>query len=384
MRKPMASAAVIGGGPAGSMAARLLAGRFDVTVLESRATSGDPVQCTGLITEESVRMSGIRPDILNTVYGAKVHFPGGGTISVRSNKPKGVLVDRHDFDMRMAGAAMDAGAEYRYSERFGRAVFLPDKVSVISSGGESDADLLIGADGHTSSVLRDAGYAPPRFVRGIQVDIKHRMEDQEIMELRVGSAAPGSFSWEIPLGDHTRVGLCTRWSAGPPWGHLGRLLTKAGLDGKEVVSKVSGKIPVGGVDRTFGDRMMLIGDAAGQVKPVSGGGIYPMLKAAPHLASAAFRALDEGDFSSKRLSGYEKGWKGEVGGELKRGCTMVKMYRKMSDEDLDRVFISADTPEMRSILNDIDLDAPSKVVLRMLRHPVLALRLVPAVMRAVI
>jgi len=380
----MASAAVIGGGPAGSMAARLLAGRFDVTVLESRETSGRPVQCTGLITEESVRMSGIRPDILNTVYGAKVHFPGGGTMSVRSDRPKGVLVDRYDFDTRMAEAARDAGAVYRYSERYTGAEFFPDKVSVSSSRGRLAADLLIGADGHTSSVLRDAGCPAPRFVRGIQVDIKHRMEDQEIMELRVGSVAPGSFSWEIPFGDHTRVGLCTRWSAGPPSDHLNRLLVKAGLDGKEIISKVSGKIPIGGVERTFGDRMMLIGDAAGQIKPVSGGGIYPMLKAAPYLASAAFRAVDEGDFSSKKLSAYEKGWKREIGRELKRGCTMVKTYRKMSDEDLDRMFRAADTPEMRSILNDIDLDAPSKVVLKMLKRPALVLRLAPAVVRAVI
>lgn len=182
----MASAVIVGGGPAGSMAARLLAGRFDVTVLDSRETSGKPVQCTGLITEDTVRMSGIRPDILNTIYGAKVHFPGGGIISVRSEKPKGVLVDRYDFDTRMADAARDAGAEYRYSDRYTGAELLSDKVSVHSSGGRTDADLLIGADGHTSSVLRSMGFAAPRFVRGMQVDIKHRMEDQETMELRVG------------------------------------------------------------------------------------------------------------------------------------------------------------------------------------------------------
>lgn len=380
----MASAVIVGGGPAGSMAARLLAGRFDVTVLDSRETSGKPVQCTGLITEDTVRMSGIRPDILNTIYGAKVHFPGGGIISVRSEKPKGVLVDRYDFDTRMADAARDAGAEYRYSDRYTGAELLPDKVSVHSSGGRTDADLLIGADGHTSSVLRSMGFAAPRFVRGMQVDIKHRMEDQETMELRVGSLAPGFFSWEIPLGDLTRVGLCARWSAGPPSDHLSRLLRKTGLDMKEVVSKISGKIPVGGVEQTFGDRTMLIGDAAGQVKPVSGGGLYPMFKAAPHLASVAFDAADEEDFSSGMLSAYERRWKKEIGRELKMGCAMVRMYRRLSDEDLDRACRAAGTPKMLSILNDIDLDAPSTVVRRMLRHPMLALRFLPTALRAVI
>lgn len=380
----MASAVVVGGGPAGSMTARLLAERFDVTVLESRAASGLPVQCTGLITEETARMSGVRPEALNTIHGALVHFPGGGSIRVSSEKPKAILIDRHDFDTRMADAAKDAGARYRYSDKYENSSASSDRISVRSSSGTLDADLLIGADGHTSSVLRDMGAKGPKgFVRGIQVDIRHRMDDQRTMELRVGSVAPGFFSWEIPFGDYTRVGLCTRWSAGQPSDYLDSLLKKTGLDGKKVVAKVSGKIPMGGVERTFGDRTMLIGDAACHVKPVSGGGLHPMLKAAPHLASAAFSALDSGDFSAGRLSSYEKGWKKEIGKELRRGCSLVRMYRRLSDGDLDKACRAADRPKMLEILDGIDLDAPSKVARRMVAHPILAARMIPTAFRAV-
>ncbi|KQM10978.1 hypothetical protein AOA81_00300 [Methanomassiliicoccales archaeon RumEn M2] len=84
------------------------------------------------------------------------------------------------------------------------------------------------------------------------------------------------------------------------------------------------------------------------------------------------------------LSAYERRWKKEIGRELKMGCAMVRMYRRLSDEDLDRACRAAGTPKMLSILNDIDLDAPSTVVRRMLCHPMLALRFLPTAMRAVI
>ena len=108
---------VVGGGPAGSLTAAALARTHDVMVLEEHPSSGQPVQCAGLITDDVISMSGVRPDILNILHGAEVVFPDGNTVEVRSGWPKARVVDRGQLDSLMADAAMDAGAVYSYNTR---------------------------------------------------------------------------------------------------------------------------------------------------------------------------------------------------------------------------------------------------------------------------
>ena len=114
----MRDVVVVGGCPAGSLAAKLLARDRDVLVLEEHPVSGQPVQCAGLFTDEVLNMSGVTPDIFNTLYGAEVVFPGGESLEVRSDWPKARVVDRGDLDSKMADAAVSAGAEYSFSDRY--------------------------------------------------------------------------------------------------------------------------------------------------------------------------------------------------------------------------------------------------------------------------
>ncbi|MFA7150245.1 MAG: FAD-dependent monooxygenase, partial [Candidatus Methanomethylophilaceae archaeon] len=207
---------VIGGGPAGSRAARLLSRDYDVTVLEEHPVSGIPVQCTGLITQRVVELSGVKPNILNELYGANVHFPNGGVISARSGRSKALLVERSDLDVRMAHAAQDAGAKYAYSERYMSHRIEDGAVKLKTTSGKVyDSTMIIGADGQNSKVSMSLdGNLPKEYVRGIQVDLKHEMDDQKMIDIYIGAEiAPGFFSWEIPFGEYTRVGLCTAWSA---------------------------------------------------------------------------------------------------------------------------------------------------------------------------
>lgn len=214
----MYDAVVIGGGPAGSKAAELLAKDRDVLVLEEHSEPGVPVECAGLVTDEVIDLSGVRPDILNVLYGANVFFPGGGKISVKSGWPKANLIDRADLDRKLAWKAADAGAEYRYNEKYmGHSI--GDRSVVESDKGKTECSLIIGADGHSSKVAMSlcADNSPREYVRGFQMDIRKKYDEPDMMNLRLGSEiAPGFFSWEIPFGEYVRVGLCTSWSAGPP------------------------------------------------------------------------------------------------------------------------------------------------------------------------
>ena len=378
---------VIGGGPAGSKVAALLSKDYDVAVLEEHAVSGLPIQCTGLITQRVVELSGVKPNILNTLYGANVHFPNGGVISARSGKPKAVLIDRSDLDMRLAYVAQDAGAKYVYSERYTSHKIENNSVIILAeSGKEYNSRMIIGADGQNSKVsmsLHDN--FPKEYVRGIQVDIKYEMNDQSMIDICLGSEiAPGFFSWKIPFGEYTRVGLCTTWSAGPPVDFLKVLLKRTGLEDKEVIAKVCGKIPIGGRRKTYGDNLLLIGDAAGQVKPVSGGGLYPSFMIAPCLRETIDEAFTSNIFTSNKLSSYEKRWKKVVGKELKRGYKLRNMYGNLSDEDLNKAYGVIDREDIRHALNDIDIDSPSKMVPVIMRNFPVAMKMLPIMLKSLI
>ena len=104
----MIDVAVAGGGPAGSAVAALLARDHGVTVFEDHPRIGLPEQCAGLLTDRAIETSGVSPDILSTLYGAEVLLPGGGRVTVRSERPKARAVDRSDLDSRMADRAMGA------------------------------------------------------------------------------------------------------------------------------------------------------------------------------------------------------------------------------------------------------------------------------------
>ncbi len=361
---------VVGAGPAGTIAARALAKKgYDTVVLEEHATPGLPQHCTGLITDETIRLSGVKPDIINTLYGAEVVFPDGRTLRVQSKKPKGRMVDRVDLELRMADAALRDGARFSFNDRY-ESHSIKDGAVIQSTTGRHKAKLLIGADGQASRIAASLGdNEPEEYVRGMQVDVKMRMDDQDVFRLFIGNKlAPGFFAWQIPCGDFTRIGLCTKWSAGPPATYLTDLLIKLGAADK-VDKLYVGKIPLGGRPRTYDDRILLAGDAAGLVKPVSGGGLYPAFKANKHLVEAASSALEADSFFARELSEYERGWKEEIGKSLTFGYSLRKKYLGMSDADLNKAYLLASKPDVRSKLDEIDLDNPGETAKLIIKNP---------------
>ncbi|MDR3283333.1 MAG: NAD(P)/FAD-dependent oxidoreductase [Candidatus Methanoplasma sp.] len=386
MRIGMHDVIVVGGGPAGSKAATLMAKDLDILVLEEHLSSGSPMQCAGLVSDDVVRMSGVRPDVLNRIFAAEVHFPGGGTVAVRSKNALASLVDRKGLDMRMASKATDAGAEISYGDKYLGHSVSGGVVTVSTSQSKYSSKLLVGADGHGSAVAASLGdNAPKEYLRGIQVDVKDKPEHDDTMTLRLGSdLAPGFFTWEIPFGDCVRVGLCTSEDGVLPSDLLKTLLRRAGLQDKETVARYSGKVPLGGRRVTYGDNVLLIGDAAGQVKPISAGGLFPAFRSAPILADTAIEAIRTGNTSRKDLARYEGGWKKELGREFFRGYRIRRSFVKLSDADLDRICAVLGREDARNILDDIEVDRPGNVANRIMRNPCIAMRLLPTLLKAII
>ena len=374
---------VVGGGPAGCMTASLLAKDFDVTVLEEHAVSGSPVQCTGLVSDKVLRLAGTNCPVLNPIYGANVHFPDGGVLSIRSDERKAAVIDRSLFDVLLAQKAADAGAEILYSARYHNHHHSKEGLKIDYRRQDRDltldARLLIGADGHNSSTAQAlGGNAPREWVRGLQVDLDVCAEDESMVEIYMGNQiAPGFFAWSLPGGGFTRVGLCTSLNQGPPSIYLNKLLQKLNLQDATILRRHNGKIPLGGRPRSYAERLLLVGDAAGQVKPISGGGLQPGLTAAHCAAQTAREALLGDRLDAGSLSIYQKRWKKAVGQELRNGYRLRKIYVRLSDEKMNRAYDIVNRKDVKRILEQVDIDHPSRLAPQMVRHLPSLLRFSP-------
>ncbi|MCU0860932.1 MAG: FAD-dependent monooxygenase, partial [Methanomassiliicoccales archaeon] len=187
---------VVGGGPAGTSFAAATAPKASVVVVEEHPEVGLPVQCTGLVAPRVVEMASAFDTVLNRLHGAYFHFPGDQVVEVRSREVKAMVVNRASFDRSRAERALDQGAVIERGTRFVSADFGKWATVRCKAGGQTveyRARMVVGADGYKSNVASCAGLGPPRDrVRGLQVDLRHRMEDQDMLSVFLGrKVAPG-------------------------------------------------------------------------------------------------------------------------------------------------------------------------------------------------
>jgi geranylgeranyl reductase family protein len=364
---------VVGGGPVGSRVAALTAKSMRTLVLEEHEKVGTPVQCAGLVTPRVVEMAGAEGTVLNRINGGVVHFPGGISIKLNGKETKAVVVDRRTFDIASQEMALDAGAEFITGTRFTSFFRDQDSLNVEAvSGGEKRtlrANLLVGTDGYKSCVGRAAGIGQSRdMVRGIQADIDRKLDDQDCIQVYLGQEiAPGFFAWMIPCGDFTRVGLCVSKGHGAPSSFLSSFLKTVGLGDAERLNSISGIIPIGPPQSTYADRVMVVGDAAAQAKPLSGGGLYTGMVAAECASRTAIESLEGNDFSSRMMSRYQERWRSEIGKELDKGYRIRKVFVRLNDRKIDEVGRLMNRRDVLEILSQGDIDYPSRLAPSILR-----------------
>lgn len=395
---------VVGAGPAGSSTARQLAeqGR-DVLLVEEHDRVGDPVQCAGLFTPKIFDLAPVDLDPIhrNTVYGAHIYAPDDTCVSIRADEPRSHAIDRGEFDYRMSRLAKDAGAELRESTKAMDVQRSQDGVEVELVPTDADdgayteeAKLLVGADGVQSRVAKWFDLPSAREVipcygaemTGIQAD------DPEYVEMFVGEdRAPGFFSWIIPTNEEGTTGKVEAGiGRGAPkptkyyWERMWEDKTSARfLQGAESVDDICGCIPVGPPRRSTDDRVMLVGDAATQAKPTTGGGVYMSLEASRHLAETVDEAFREGDFTNQLLSRYHDRWKGDIGRELEIAWRMRKAFLRLDDDQISELFTIMDDPEVIEVINQLgDIDYPSKVAKGLLKTAPQLFKFTPTFVRS--
>jgi len=327
--------AVVGAGPAGSRFARRAAERGRDVVAFERGEVGRPLACSGHVSTdlwEYVPEDARERLLQNEVRGARFHVGGPGSPAEPFYKREAVsnVIDRVGLDRTLADAARDAGAAVREGHTVTDVVERDDRVAVTVRGPDGtdtvDARMVVGADGPRSRV-RDALSIPEpgEFLHGV-LGFDEKPDGGDFVDVHL--TVPRFFAWRIPRGE-----------AGVEYG-LAALPEEVGEDGRgeedasvpdrfeafarsygaDVGERCSGLIPIGPPERTVARRGLVVGDAAGQTKPFTGGGILYGMRAADHAA----REVDPADPAT--LERYERAWREDLEREIRLGRWVRRAY----------------------------------------------------------
>jgi digeranylgeranylglycerophospholipid reductase len=382
---------IIGAGPAGSYLAEKLAQLgYKVLVLDKKMVAGQDICCTGIVSKECLNLLAIDNSlIMRQASSARFLSPSGKPLRLWRADEVSYIIDRPALDLALASRAQASGASYLFCAHVTDIQIGADYIHVtVNHHGQNKifkAETAVIATGFGSSLPRKVGLGKiSDFMVGAQaeVDISNLDEVEVYFDQ---SLAPGGFAWLIPTRDGKGfAGLMTHQQ--PNW-HLSKLLSNLKAQGKITSTKaISGysAIPLQPLHKTYTDRILIVGEAAGQVKPTTGGGIYYGLLCAIIAADSLHQAFLANDFSKPRLASYQKKWRAKLGQELQVGYWVHRLYGKLNNQQIERLhnFISSNgIPQFIAKSDDFSFDWHSKLILNMLKH--LAITIPAKVMKAI-
>ena len=368
---------VVGAGPAGNVAASRLSSKgFRVAVLDRRQEIGDKL-CTGIVGPECVQRFPPDPShIHHEAIAATVVSPAGKRYRITRERAQAFVLDRVAYVQSLADSAAAAGAEYRLGHQVTSIDMSNGRVDVGTrsrSGRHSyRARMLIIGSGFGTPLLDMAGLRNGHrrdHMIGAQAEVE--APGLESTEIYMGRAiAPGSFGWLVPLSDSRA--LAGTVSRERPDGEMERFLSSLQRIGKvRRVVKPPRRwgVPLRPLGKTYADRVLVVGDAAGFAKPTTGGGIYYALLSGEMAAEAADDAFQAEDLSARRLKDYQRRWKAVFGNELRTGYYARLLYEALGDRQIERLLrLCFEAQEDLIGAREFSFDWHSKVILKALRR----------------
>jgi len=280
-------------------------------------------------------------------------------LRLRREVPIAALLNRGTFDAFMGERAQKAGAKYLLGAEAASLEFTPSKVAVqfYQAGKETilDARTVVVAGGAAFSLLKkQPQYLASDLVIGAQAVVE--APGVEEIEIYCGKkVAPGFFAWLVPTGDgRALAGLLARQKTVT---YCKKFLAKLKDEGKIVTDAVDINYRVIALQpppKTSGDRLIIVGGAAGQVKPTTGGGIYFGLLSADVAAEVLDEALRCEDLSAVCLAAYEEGWRSKLMPEIESGQRARIFYEHLSDTEMNALFTLGKTMNIEKFLYTMD------------------------------
>lgn len=344
---------VIGGGPAGAWTAYHAARNgASVVILEKDRDIGIPVRCAEGVSEKGLA-SVIDMDprwIAATITGARLVAPDGTAVDSYPDE-RGFILHRRLFDTDLAAKAVEQGAECFTKAYASGLVYEKGKltgVNVRYMGQEKtiSTQLVVGADGVESRVGRWAGLATHTPVKEtmscVQMMLGHINIDPSVIEFYFGKeVAPDGYLWVFPKGKgvaNVGLGVSGAYSKNKTaYAYLSEWVANH-FPGASVLATVAGCVPVCPEPETIvADGVMLVGDAARQANPITGGGIINGMIAGEIAGTVAANAVKKGKVDAKTLSAYPAKWRKGEGKNNARSYKMKQVINQFSDEELNKL-----------------------------------------------
>jgi digeranylgeranylglycerophospholipid reductase len=354
---------VVVGGRLGGSTASLFASKSDVDVLmiEKRQEIGTPVQCAEGVTYGTFETLEIEPSdryVRSRIKGAHIHAPNGRRITYEGGIAEGIVLDRKIFDKELAIESARAGTDIMLKTNVKDLIIKDHQVSGVIAKhlGETieiRADVVIAADGVESNMARLAGIetvkTPQMICSCAQYELVGLDVDPEYLKFYFGEKiAPGGYLWIFPKGDGVaNVGLGIRSSQETAISYLNKYVSK--LDATPVELNIGG-VPISGpIKKTYTNGLLVVGDAAGQVDPITGGGIHTTISCARTAGEIAAESVQIGDSSSEFLKRYHDTWRKKIGKNLDQSVKYRKMADKLNDNDMNALAEFIETQDIEAI-----------------------------------
>ena len=392
---------IIGAGPIGSTLAYELAKEdINVCLIDKKKVIGLPLQCAGIINKRVLDVNQF-PDelILNKAKGAVLHSRNH-SLSVSKEENQAIIIDRVALDQFLYNRAIENGVDSYLSSKVLAIDDLEGKVSFKNESAEKSikSKIIVGADGPLSIVSSAFGndfdyYCASQYLVKIEED-NNQMSFVDLYAY--GDLFPG-FIWQIPVSENIfRIGLFSNYDYKRQNEILNDfLMNEFQYENYEIIEKYKGKIPIYNKDnKLYKNRALIIGDAASQIKPTTGGGLLIGFEAVKMAKKAIVNALDSEDFNSLNiekethddkeilqdcLKSYQDDFEERFIKEFSYQFKVQKTLCTLSDDDLDYFFEKLKEKEADKLISEYgDMDNQSILVKEFLKRG-LVLSLLPAI-----
>jgi len=347
---------VVGSGPAGSSTARFAAENgAKVLIIERRAEVGVPVLCGEGISQkvDSLKVLEGRRWIATKMDGARIFSPNGTKVTLSAEyagSETGYVVYRDIFDQELARGAVNKGAEIMLDTNAVGLLKKNGKINGVKAQHfdealEIEADIVVGADGVESRIGKWAGIQTTLKPYDLETCIQYTLTnvdcDNPYCDFYLGkNVAPGGYVWVFPKGkDIANVGIGILASLSES-GLAQKLLDKfiashPELKSGEPIRVITGADPVAETIESVRDNLLLVGDAARHVDPITGGGLMTSIEGGKFAGDVIGKAVEKQRFDAQMLSEYETLWKENYGRKLHRNYVAKEIMLDMDDKTLD-------------------------------------------------